>query len=343
MITAPSSISAVATGTPPMTKVDFVVSAYDEVDGSVAVTCTPPSGTSYAVGTHTARCTAADSQDQTSSSSISIKVTGESLGPPHTPSKYDLRGGALVRLHFNAAGTDTPAKSFTATAGPVVNFGNKKAVLVASHSINVDSTLEFARMTLVNPHENLLAGHPAVGSAVLASTGVSSGSTISSDAALVLVDGSSITPRASEIKTRNTVTRLGGFGGSFDPAVKTAELVGAYTKSAGSIISTNASLLPPDSAFYTGQVIASYRAVKGDSGAPVVHTTSGGVTKLLGLHAATVSTFRDVPTGAAVFQGASTYTGNSNTSFSVFSPWENIQRDLRIPSQPQPGLSSQSQ
>ncbi|RNJ73617.1 MAG: hypothetical protein EB832_01375 [Thaumarchaeota archaeon S14] len=53
---------------------------------------------------------------------------------------------------------------------------------------------------------------------------------------------------------------------------------------------------------------------------------------LLGLHAASASAFRNAPTGAAVFQGAP-YTGDSNAPFSVFSPWENIQRDLRIPSQ----------
>ncbi|MDD9817801.1 MAG: hypothetical protein OXU61_06665 [Gammaproteobacteria bacterium] len=49
-------------------------------------------------------------------------------------------------------------------------------------------------------------------------------------------------------------------------------------------------------------------------------------------HAASASASRDAPTGAAVFQGAP-YTGDSNAPFSVFSPWENTQRDLRIPSQ----------
>jgi len=83
---------------------------------------------------------------------------------------------------------------------------------------------------------------------------------------------------------------------------------------------------------YTGHVMAMYWSVGGDSGSPVIHTSGGGKTALLGIHVGSMTWFTVESSGAIITQGNAV--GMSQRGqFGVFSTWENVERDLGIPSQ----------
>jgi len=78
--------------------------------------------------------------------------------------------------------------------------------------------------------------------------------------------------------------------------------------------------------------MAMYWSVGGDSGSPVIHTSSGGKTALLGIHMGSVQWATVESSGAVVTQGKPTPLTVRAGQFGVFSPWESVERDLGIPS-----------
>lgn len=109
VLTLPSDLSAEATS-PAGAVVTFSASASDLVDGSVPVVCTPPSGSTFALGTTTVSCTATDAHDNSAEGSFdvtvvdttppaitSVTVTPEILWPPNNK---------MVAVSVSAAVTD---------------------------------------------------------------------------------------------------------------------------------------------------------------------------------------------------------------------------------------------
>jgi len=74
-LTAPESISVDA-GSDPSAAVTFSASATDLVDGPVSVVCTPPSGSTFFVGTTIVSCSATDAHGNTAGDAFSVAVTG---------------------------------------------------------------------------------------------------------------------------------------------------------------------------------------------------------------------------------------------------------------------------
>lgn len=74
-ITAPSSVVADATG-PTGGVVTFSVSALDDLDGEVGVTCSPPSGSTFPIGTTTVTCTASDATGNNATASFEVLLRG---------------------------------------------------------------------------------------------------------------------------------------------------------------------------------------------------------------------------------------------------------------------------
>ena len=72
VLTLPGDLVVNATG--PGTVVTFTATAVDVVDTSVAVTCAPPSGSAFAVGTTTVQCSAVDDSGNTATDGFSIEV-----------------------------------------------------------------------------------------------------------------------------------------------------------------------------------------------------------------------------------------------------------------------------
>jgi hypothetical protein len=105
--------------------VAFSATASDLVDGSVAVTCTPPSGSTFPLGTTTVNCSATDSHDNTANGSFEIEVTSEPE-PPENPDDITAEAtganGAIVTfdLGFDDGGrpiTCSPSSGSTFPLG----------------------------------------------------------------------------------------------------------------------------------------------------------------------------------------------------------------------------------
>lgn len=82
-LTLPADITAEATS-PSGAVVTFTATATDLVDGSVAVTCSPASGSTFALGTTTVQCSATDLHSNTATGSF--KVTVQDTTPPEITS-----------------------------------------------------------------------------------------------------------------------------------------------------------------------------------------------------------------------------------------------------------------
>jgi large repetitive protein len=108
-LSLPSNFSLEATG--PGTPVTFSASASDFVSGSVHVSCTPASGSSFAVGTTTVNCSATDQAANTGTGSFQVTVTDT------TPPVLSLPASFSVHA-TSAAGAPV---TYTATASDVVD------------------------------------------------------------------------------------------------------------------------------------------------------------------------------------------------------------------------------
>jgi probable HAF family extracellular repeat protein len=75
LITVPADITVNAT-TPAGANVAYTVTATDDVDGPVPVTCAPPSGSTFPIGTTQVDCTATDAAGNAASASFTVHVKG---------------------------------------------------------------------------------------------------------------------------------------------------------------------------------------------------------------------------------------------------------------------------
>ena len=75
VLTVPAGIVANATG-PGGATVSFLASAIDDVDGSVVVTCLPPAGATFVIGTTAVTCMASDTAGNIASASFDVQVKG---------------------------------------------------------------------------------------------------------------------------------------------------------------------------------------------------------------------------------------------------------------------------
>ena len=73
VLTLPANMTREATS-PAGATATFSATANDLVDGAVTVVCTPPSGSTFAMGTITVSCSASDSRGNASSGSFTVKV-----------------------------------------------------------------------------------------------------------------------------------------------------------------------------------------------------------------------------------------------------------------------------
>src|SRR5262249_49341636 len=82
VITVPADITAEATE-PGGAHVGYTVTASDDVDGPVSVTCVPASGSLFPIGTTTVNCSASDAAGHTATASFHVAVR-DTTGPAFT-------------------------------------------------------------------------------------------------------------------------------------------------------------------------------------------------------------------------------------------------------------------
>jgi uncharacterized repeat protein (TIGR01451 family) len=81
----PADISVEATGPAGAAVTYALPSAQDDRDGAVGVTCAPPSGSVFAIGTTTVTCTAADAAGNASTAAFHVTVTAAPASANHAP------------------------------------------------------------------------------------------------------------------------------------------------------------------------------------------------------------------------------------------------------------------
>jgi hypothetical protein len=132
-VSVPADITAEATG-PNGAVVTFTASAHDIVDGDIAPTCAPPSGSVFAITGTTVDCSATDAHDNTGHGAFVVTVedttppaltlpgpiTAEATGPLGATVNYDTSAtdivdGAVTVKCSNAPGSQFPLGDTTVT------------------------------------------------------------------------------------------------------------------------------------------------------------------------------------------------------------------------------------
>jgi hypothetical protein len=86
--------------------VTYAASATDIVDGSVAVACSPASGSTFPTGTTTVACSAGDSRQNSASGNFTVTVLAQPPPPPVLPDlTREATGPHGAVVTFSAAGT----------------------------------------------------------------------------------------------------------------------------------------------------------------------------------------------------------------------------------------------
>lgn len=120
VVTVPGPISTEATGSggAPVT---FSASATDDVDGPLTPTCTPASGSTFALGTTTVTCSATDTAGNTGSNSFTVTVvdtTPPTVDVPASIVAEATSGSGAVVNYSGASASDTVSGSLTPTCAP---------------------------------------------------------------------------------------------------------------------------------------------------------------------------------------------------------------------------------
>jgi hypothetical protein len=128
VVTVPSDMTVNATG-PSGAVVTFTASASDAVDGSLTPTCTPSSGSTFALGSTTVTCTVIDKAGMTGSASFKVTVVDKTPPTITVPSDMTVpatsSSGAVAKFTVSASDlidgsvpvTCTPASGSTFPLG----------------------------------------------------------------------------------------------------------------------------------------------------------------------------------------------------------------------------------
>jgi hypothetical protein len=122
-ITCPQNISVSAPQGTSSATVNFTASATDNCDGALTPVCTPPSGSSFPLGTTNVSCKATDSAGNMSTCSFQIDVTGS--GPSFTSCQSNITvnntpGQCSASASFTVAATGSPAPAVECKIGATV-------------------------------------------------------------------------------------------------------------------------------------------------------------------------------------------------------------------------------
>jgi hypothetical protein len=137
IVTAPAPISAEAAG-PSGAVATFAASASDIVDGPITPTCSPLSGSTFALGTTLVTCSATDAAGNTGTASFNVTVSDTTAPSLSLPADQQIEatgpGGAAASFSVTAndivSGSITPVCS--ATTGSVFPLGTTTVTCTAT-------------------------------------------------------------------------------------------------------------------------------------------------------------------------------------------------------------------
>jgi hypothetical protein len=157
VLTLPANITAAATSAGGAA-VNYTATATDPVDGTLIPTCSPASGSTFAIGTTTVTCSATDRAQNTASGSFTVTVTDTT--PPvitvpanitmaatsasgavvtYTATATDLVDGTLTPSCTPASGSTFPLGTTTVTCSATDSHGNQSS---KSFTVTVQDTTQ---------------------------------------------------------------------------------------------------------------------------------------------------------------------------------------------------------
>jgi len=96
----------------------FTASARDEVDGALAVACTPPSGSLFPLGTTTVECSASDSHGNAAAATFAVTVRDGTPPVITVPADLTLDATAAIAVSYTATATDAVDGAVTVACAP---------------------------------------------------------------------------------------------------------------------------------------------------------------------------------------------------------------------------------
>ncbi len=151
--------------------------ATDAVDGPVAVTCTPASGSTFRIGVTTVTCTAKDAANNTGSSAFTVTVS-DTTGPviaahAPVPASATSAAGAIV-TYTTPAATDAVDGSVSVTclpaSGTMFALGATTVNCSAKDAANNTSSSSFT-VTVSDTTGPVIAAHPPVTASATSAAG----------------------------------------------------------------------------------------------------------------------------------------------------------------------------
>lgn len=245
---------------------------------------------------------------------------------PEASATRELRGGDMIRAFGN---NPLQLEGTSGTAGLIINYTGHSALLTSSHLIKATSLYRVVSLDSSTGSGLLL---PEIGTAVLANSNISVNKTSRSDSALIKITGKDISPVLNEITTKNGTLDVISFGGVRNmTAGDVVEISARHSNGTGHIQYTNvtASLTIEGFGDYivTNQASATYPSKPGDSGGPIFVNHSNGTATMLGI---VVGGTCIIDADGAKLDLRDPY-GACRHAFKLFSQWENIAEDLKIP------------
>ena len=149
-VTVPDPIAVEATG-PDGATADFTASASDLVDGAVATTCAPASGSTFGLGATTVTCSATDAHGNTGTAQFSVTVqdtTPPAVDAPTSTVVAEATGPDGAAVHYTVTATDlvdgavTPV--CTPASGTVFALGDTQVDCTATDAHGNVATASFA-------------------------------------------------------------------------------------------------------------------------------------------------------------------------------------------------------
>src|SRR6266568_640505 len=147
-LSLPTSITAEATG-PSGAAVTFAATATDVVDGTDPVTCSPPSGSIFPLGTTTVNCSATDSVGNTSTGSFTVTVADTTPPTLQLPSSItkEATGPSGAVVSYGASATDnvdgTDPVTCSRASGSIFPLGTTTVTCSATDTAGNTSTGSF--------------------------------------------------------------------------------------------------------------------------------------------------------------------------------------------------------
>jgi hypothetical protein len=119
VVTVPADATVEATG-PTGAVFSYTASATDNIDGALPVSCAPPSGSTFPLGTTTVTCTATDTHGNTGSASFTVTVNDTTPPVLTVPANATVEAAspAGVVFTYTASATDTVDTALGASCAP---------------------------------------------------------------------------------------------------------------------------------------------------------------------------------------------------------------------------------